>query len=68
MTFVVDFTVIVFDERFDTHDLSQFADKLKESLDAAGKSSSFIKEFVPLWSSCDHDYLIDSGIIHTWLF
>ncbi|KAI0230825.1 GPI transamidase component PIG-S [Lamellibrachia satsuma] len=37
VTFVVDFTVIVFDERFDTHDLSQFADKLKESLDAAGK-------------------------------
>ncbi|KAK2187452.1 hypothetical protein NP493_165g06010 [Ridgeia piscesae] len=37
VTFVVDFTVTVFDERFDAQDLSQFANKLKESLDAAGK-------------------------------
>ena len=37
MTFVVDFTVVVFDEQFDANDLVQFSDRLKESLDAAGK-------------------------------
>ena len=37
VTVVVDFTVVMFDEQFDANDLVQFSDKLKESLDAAGK-------------------------------
>ena len=37
---MVDFTVTVFDERFDAQDLSQFANKLKASLDTAGRDGN----------------------------
>ena len=32
---------MVFDEQFDANDLVQFSDKLKESLDAAGKTVDY---------------------------
>ena len=61
---MVDFTVTVFDERFDAQDLSQFANKLKESLDAAGRDGNLCdtQNHLAVFSLLYHSHLVMSTL------